>query len=849
MKHEAPLKSKAYISLLRITEEKGSEELRSYLRELLYRINAPEHLTAFSFLTGRIDTIFDEVEDYVVDDEDKKFIQETKIWLDWFSENKIDIEKDMPEYFSIIPKNSEKNPMIKRGLERNCLYSAFFHSQKEPDAIEKWNLLAGHYFLSYSKVFTRIIDINDYENYSGKNHISCFLNQPYSSALCLRQISNSSKSDLFDFVKLDLSTLNFARESKKILKEEDSFDLDVLAPILRFICKAQKLTSWRDTTSSGGGIRGSKRRKTYPGYIDIGGGGGIRNTDIGDVDDAWDDWGGADIVIIPKITEDEAEEIINADLIPEEFDSGDRLLLSEHDCKDTKISAMSIALAAKGKQKHLSMQAQFLPWRYPLLSLYEVKELQHFIKNEIQKSFNIKNKLSLIELNRLECLLVIQAVLWTGSSVERVCKSKIIKKKSSSQNVDLAIYKHTDEVAAHIKYEWRVLSTFPSYLSIPQYSKEIVLNRAKYFYMPDVFNVAENIDKYREKYQSIKKRGSIFNGGHKKYIKGINKIFNEVSNCDRLTVRKIESFMFYQIVSESNNVTAASMITGFYHPLVQTKIFYTSHKVEYLRKVYLEIINPLLIETEQHINKRTVATLKKEQVIGARNCVSIDAYQHSISKLKNSLDELKKYSGWDEFINYHNIFTVYVILMFNFATAARSIKSPLIQFDDIDPLLGISTISDKDTNPPYHARLIWIPEMVRKQLEIYDNHISFVRAFINTKYLGNNNYHADNYCFFISESGKAEEVKPSTFEKYSKDYLDAPANAHRRFLRTKLLERNHPVEAVDALLGHWSLGEEPWAIYSSLNISDYIKTLERNLVPLMIEMGFKCIKSQLIKGL
>ncbi len=848
MKHEAPLKSKAYIDLLRVTKEKGSEELSTYLRELLYRINAPEHLTAFSWLTGRLDTILDEIEEYVVDELDKEFIQKTKKWLEWFYENKYKVEKEMPEYFSIIPPNSDINPMKKRGLKRNCLYSALFHSQKDQDAIKKWNLLAGHYLMSYSKVFRRNVSIDEYESYSGKNHIPCFLNEPYSSALCLRQISSPRKADLFDLIKPDIPTLDFASESAKILQEVDSSDLDLLAPIFRFICKAQKITNWRDTYSKGGANKGGKRIKVHPGYIDIGGGGGIRSTDIGDIDDAWDDWGGADIVIIPEISDDESVEIINADLLPEEFDSGDRFLLSEHDCKDTKVSAMSVALAAKGKQKHLSMQAQFLPWRYPLLSYYEVNELQKFLKNEIQELFNIKSKLNINKLNRLEYLLIIQAMLWTGSSIERVCKTKIIKKKESIKNIDLAIYKHTDDVDAKIKYEWRVLSTFPSYLTVPQYSKEIVLNRAKYFYTPDIFNVAKNIDKYREEYQPVKKRGHIFHGEKGSYIKGVNKILREISDCDRLTIHKIETFIFYQIISESNNITASSMITGFNHPLVQTKLFYTSHNIKYLRKIYLDAINPLLSKNERHINEHAVANVKKEQIIGARDCVSIDAYQHAISKLKNSLNDLRKYRGWKEFIKYHNIFTVYVILMFNFSTAARSIKSPLIPFKDIDPIMGISTISDKDTIPPYHARLIWIPQMVRKQLEIYDNHISSVRAFINTKQLGSNNDYAGNYCFFISESGRAQEVKPSNFEKYIKDYLDAPANAHRRFLRTKLLERNQPVESVDAFLGHWSLGEEPWAIYSSLNVAEYIKILEKYLVPLMNEMGFECKKSQLIKG-
>jgi hypothetical protein len=80
-------------------------------------------------------------------------------------------------------------------------------------------------------------------------------------------------------------------------------------------------------------------------------------------------------------------------------------------------------------------------------------------------------------------------------------------------------------------------------------------------------------------------------------------------------------------------------------------------------------------------------------------------------------------------------------------------------------------------------------------------------------------------------------VRPKLIEPLLKPYLDVAANTHRRFLRTELVERHCPHEIVDAFMGHWQHGEEPFGQFSSFSFAHYVATLRRYLEPLLTEIG------------
>jgi DNA-binding transcriptional MerR regulator len=136
--------------------------------------------------------------------------------------------------------------------------------------------------------------------------------------------------------------------------------------------------------------------------------------------------------------------------------------------------------------------------------------------------------------------------------------------------------------------------------------------------------------------------------------------------------------------------------------------------------------------------------------------------------------------------------------------------------------------------------------MVRKQLGFYAMHLSATRVNLQTRGVPISEQVISLPCFLITNSGRLATVSPGTLRSYFDEYLDVPANSHRRFLRTELLEMGHPVESIDALMGHWSLGEEPWRSDSSFSFRRHTELLQQNLVPLIASLGFGPLKTQLI---
>ena len=101
--------------------------------------------------------------------------------------------------------------------------------------------------------------------------------------------------------------------------------------------------------------------------------------------------------------------------------------------------------------------------------------------------------------------------------------------------------------------------------------------------------------------------------------------------------------------------------------------------------------------------------------------------------------------------------------------------------------------------------------------------------------------------FFLNKLNENEETKaavikvvnvqPKTLLPVMKEFLNYPANFHRRFMRSDLIARGCPMEVVDAWMGHWHTGEEPWATYSSFNFSDYQQALQKYLMPILKDLG------------
>jgi hypothetical protein len=152
-------------------------------------------------------------------------------------------------------------------------------------------------------------------------------------------------------------------------------------------------------------------------------------------------------------------------------------------------------------------------------------------------------------------------------------------------------------------------------------------------------------------------------------------------------------------------------------------------------------------------------------------------------------------------------------------------------------------LSDKDDEYHHKTRLVWIPPVLEKQMEIYDQHIFKLKS----EPLKGDSKILMEPCFFLNAGYKLERVRPKSLAPGLNNYIQgAAANIHRRFLRTELLERGCIPEVVDAFMGHWQNGEEPFGVYSSFNFCEYIAELRTYLEPLLKDIGLtRAIQSRL----
>jgi hypothetical protein len=325
-------------------------------------------------------------------------------------------------------------------------------------------------------------------------------------------------------------------------------------------------------------------------------------------------------------------------------------------------------------------------------------------------------------------------------------------------------------------------------------------------------------------------------------------------------------------MATTGDVMAAVLVTGHSHPQARTQQYYASHSATQLRKIYLEATATVVQEAYKAasldppalpVDSETV----QEGHVGARLCVTRAAAKDAVRRLHEQLGAAAEIKDRAGSITFHNLYTLYTVLLFAYATSMRAIRTPYLSLEEVDTATGLAFISDKDDDAQHKARLAWVPTFVIQQMEAYADHLDalssdhpwvrdWVRRVPEEKSEKNSKKASKKEsekvrnrrepCFFLDpEKGKPLEVRPTTLCEHMQPYLALPPNVHRRFMRHELLGAGCPPEVVNAWLGHGFQGEEPWGPHSSFSFAEYRTTLEHSLVPILEELGWKTWTSPL----
>ncbi len=834
MIHNAPKISTQHVSLINSAILDGIDI--DHLKRFLWIINAHDSLISFPRICRNISNIIKLISPLDKTSLATRVLNDSMPVINWVIENQSVLTQLIGPDFNRQPSGPRDHPVIGLGSTRHPLYTTLWNTAEDHAVKDDYQILQGHLLLAHAGELFNQDNQLDYEAYGDQEEWKGFPNSPYLASLAVRKLSEALYAPIIKELKVSASPYNFALSLNTPPSARSKPLLDSLNNLKRFLQKHHGLESWvmRNRNASGNTSNGAGPRVT--GYVEISP--QLIKTDFPfhEAIDLLEN--SVSTAIINEIGIDHLLQMerLNDDLAPDEVDQHEMLLIDYNTDQTGTVSANSSA-----QQRHIAMANQLFPWSYQQLTIAELSEFLNRLAKWFKKFTSEKKSkiLSELEQTALEAMCLIRVMVFTGSDYDRAIKTIICLDNQPNRNTDVTYLFERNKPG---KWHHRAMS--PDYKSQDlKSSSPLDRPRTDFFALPDLsytnqvitrlvshtLEIINPLETPPSQFPLIRNSANF----RQYFLRTIAKI----DPSRRITEHKLSMFLFNRILDVSQgDICAASIICGRPHPLARVRMFYSVNAVNELEKLYrlaIEELSSQLMAANQHTAKLPqLPIVQNPYSIGSRHCPTYDTVKNSVACLKKSLISNRNAPIENGF---HNQFVLWALWHFNFATACRAIKDPYIPTREIDCATGVGVLSDKDDGTGYKSRLIWIPPFMLDLMSTLELHLSKVIEQNSTVRYSS---HLPYFLKTVSQ-GKllAEPVQPRTLKPIMAPFLPYPANFHRRFMRTTLLERGCPTEVVDAWMGHWHAGEEPWGPYSSFSFAEYRSKIKEYLVPILEDLG------------
>lgn len=508
----------------------------------------------------------------------------------------------------------------------------------------------------------------------------------------------------------------------------------------------------------------------------------------------------------------------------------DLVLLNEAEATN-KLQTMIQGMARAQRAANTAMKKhnQLLPYAWESLSVYEVKQLWQAILSLSGKDQVLASFLAL--------------VLVTGQSAETVCGFEIYPHDSTPIDHQRGLMQKNGV--------WCWVS-IPYTPNVAKPSACLQVAKAQDYLLLEIPAPVQTL-LTEKSISAIKKfNPHALDEKAKEFVSHLND-----TKHLRLTVDRISHFLSSAIRNEEHSDIATTMLIGGNYSYTGTVVsHYTGQQIQRLNNIYSIFWERII----GHSQPQPAVEFDKNQIVGSTRIplakVLNDLIEQSFEALVVRKLEAEQENTIAAQIRLHNSYTRYVAIMVAYSTGVRAVTSPMPRRSEIDMATNFYPLSDKDSSDRYHTRLMWLNPMCLDQLLHYWSHarqlvnrISVLQPDFFTHIRTRRSRRIENEIFFLRRDGVPEEITPKVLHDFSKlpcaVYL--PDNAHRHLLRSWLLERNCPPEIINAYMGHWCLGQEPWSRYSGLSPQIYRETLNQHLPILMKQLGFRVFNPSLFK--
>lgn len=518
---------------------------------------------------------------------------------------------------------------------------------------------------------------------------------------------------------------------------------------------------------------------------------------------------------------------------------------------DPKLEALRLA----GIKSAMAMQSHFLPTHRSELSLWEVGNIFSFLNLELMSENS--------DILEIEILIILSLILVLGRDIGEICGTKIIKNKSTKLPYCGMAYVESDGCI-------KVSVSAPEYktnLTDEQKFEAISVDNELILFLPNiVVNSINKIIKIKKEGKTLLKR-KLFYGEKEQYIKSINNIIRKKSESGATYVA-LKKFIFQRILSKNTDLVDPMMITDQRYGVPGSRLHYATKSKIDLNNLHTDTFNDFISEVAHEFdlgssvptNWKINIEFLDEGYVGAKITPKVETVKNLISGLK---ERIKQYKNID-WIDYHNVFTAYCILMLDFATGTRSVARKYFFKSDLDLLRKQILVWDKSAGDSLNSRIAYLPDICVEQLREYYKYRDYVIKKISgvvcsdyqllsdkcnqnpTSYFKSKlRKHVEEYFgqfFFLSDTGKPLRIKRELIQEQIKGLYHLPLNTNRHYLRFFLMLNNIPGEIIDAYLGHSSNGEEPYGRYSFLTLDEVIVQVKPCIDNMFSRDGWSVIK-------
>lgn len=335
---------------------------------------------------------------------------------------------------------------------------------------------------------------------------------------------------------------------------------------------------------------------------------------------------------------------------------------------------------------------------------------------------------------------------------------------------------------------------------------------------------------------------------------------------------------WFAALEEGDHLTVAALFDRA-DAMAETHRYYTSYPRNALARVYrreMEALGRALGLPSREDDPHALLAMRDQHSevedvrIGSDRAPSVSVVSDLLSRLREPVKS-KADRDLASVAAEHNRITAYTAIGLALATGFRAVRSPVTDLTKVHRPTSTILLREKDQWDGRHARLVVLPNVIVQQVDEYLRHLRrlYVQLPISspmecevkaTKNRDRSRYGSASFdldlrkTLFFLERHETGEWVPAELTgnrlKVECDRLVRGAwpvgNAGRHFLRTSLTEvaskasGSLPTTAINAVLGHWRYGEEPWTPQSAFDPARYRELILPAIEVLLSRVGYVC---------